>query len=80
MDFPFFIPYGVFRGSVSNTFWHPPMVIAEPDRSPQPFIHPLMLPDDWPTGGEGGGSSSSGAAAATVSSSSGVVSGASSES
>ncbi|KAI6042308.1 hypothetical protein EDC04DRAFT_2866798 [Pisolithus marmoratus] len=56
MDFPFFTPYGVFRGSVSNTFWHPPMVIAEPDRSPQPFIHPpMLLPDDWPTGGEGGG-------------------------
>lgn len=63
MDFPFFTPYGVFRGSVSNTFWHPPMVIAEPDRSPQPFIHPpMLLPDDWPTGGEGG-SSSPGAAA-----------------
>ncbi|KAI5980510.1 hypothetical protein EDD15DRAFT_2393244 [Pisolithus albus] len=52
MDFPFFTPYGVFRGSVSNTFWHPPMVVAEPDRSPQPFIHPpMLLPDDWPTGG-----------------------------
>ncbi|KAI6019214.1 hypothetical protein BKA83DRAFT_111299 [Pisolithus microcarpus] len=50
MDFPFFTPYGVFRGSVSNTFWHPPMVVAEPDRSPQPFIHPpMLLPDDWPT-------------------------------
>lgn len=58
MDFPFFTPYGVFRGSVSNTFWHPPMVVAEPDRSPQPFIHPpMLLPDDWPTGDESGASS-----------------------
>ncbi|KAI6006178.1 hypothetical protein F5J12DRAFT_721183 [Pisolithus orientalis] len=48
MDFPFFTPYGVFRGSVSNTFWHPPMVIAEPDRSPQPagFHPPMLLPEE----------------------------------
>ncbi|KAI6102779.1 hypothetical protein F5141DRAFT_1008162 [Pisolithus sp. B1] len=48
MDFPFFTPYGVFRGSVSNTFWHPPMVVAEPDRSPQPagFHPPMLLPEE----------------------------------
>ncbi|KAI6013859.1 hypothetical protein EDC04DRAFT_2756725 [Pisolithus marmoratus] len=75
--FPIFLLYGMFPGSVPSTFWHPLMVIAEPDQSPQPFIHPLMsLPDDWLTSGESGGSSSSGAA--TVSPS-GVVSGASSE-
>ncbi|KAI6141967.1 hypothetical protein EDD17DRAFT_257879 [Pisolithus thermaeus] len=68
MDFPFFTPYGVFRGSVSNTFWHPPMVVAEPDRSPQPFIHPpMLLPDDWPTGGESGASSSNAATGASPS-------------
>ncbi|KAH7882009.1 hypothetical protein F5I97DRAFT_382589 [Phlebopus sp. FC_14] len=40
MDFPFFAPYNILRGS-GNTFWHPPMLPA--DRSPQ-FIHPPMLP------------------------------------
>ncbi|KAI6029964.1 hypothetical protein BKA83DRAFT_4625500 [Pisolithus microcarpus] len=57
-DFPFFTPHGVFRGSVSNTSWHPPTVVAEPDRSSQPFIHPpMLLPDDWPTGDASGASS-----------------------
>jgi len=45
MDFPFFTPYSVFRGS-GNAFWHPPMLPT--DRSPQ-FIHPPMLPAEEPT-------------------------------
>ncbi|KAG6330886.1 hypothetical protein ID866_8204 [Astraeus odoratus] len=45
MDFPFFAPYTVFRGS-GNAFWHPPMLPA--DRSPQ-FIHPPMLPAEEST-------------------------------
>lgn len=44
MDFPFFAPYSVFRGS-GNAFWHPPMLPT--DRSPQ-FIHPPMLPHEEP--------------------------------
>lgn len=42
MDFPFFSPYSVFRGS-GNAFWHPTTLAA--DRSPQ-LIHPPMLPAD----------------------------------
>ncbi|EGN92304.1 hypothetical protein SERLA73DRAFT_65990, partial [Serpula lacrymans var. lacrymans S7.3] len=42
MDFPFFSPYSILRGS-GNTFWHPPMLPQ--DRSPQ-VIHPPMLPTD----------------------------------
>ncbi|KAI5995136.1 Mov34-domain-containing protein [Pisolithus albus] len=53
MDFPFFILYSVFHGSVLTTFWHPPTVIAEPELSPYPeldpdpvstlVVHPLVL-------------------------------------
>jgi GATA-binding protein len=45
MEFPYSSytsSFGILRGS-GNTFWHPPMMPASQDRSPQ-FVHPPMLP------------------------------------
>lgn len=44
MDFSFFSPYTVFRGSGNNAFWHHSSN-GGAERSPQSFVHPLMLPD-----------------------------------
>ncbi|KAG2355389.1 hypothetical protein BDR07DRAFT_1493258 [Suillus spraguei] len=44
MDFPFFSPYTVFRGSGNNAVWPHSSNGGGAERSPQ-FVHPPMLPE-----------------------------------